>query len=179
MKLPDIRFTLKGAATLVCCLTFSFMQSQQDSGFWSRVRFGGSVGASFGNNFTNVSLAPAAIYELNEYVGLGVGLQGSYINSTGIYTDYTALMYGGSLIGILNPLPQIQLSAELEQLRVNLDFDDGNFGELQDNFWNTALFLGAGYRSNSVVFGIRYNALFNNKDFVYNSAWMPFVRLYF
>lgn len=79
------------------------------------------------------------------------------------------------MIGLINPVEQIQLSAELEQLRVNTTYED-NF---KDDFWNTALFLGVGYRTNNVTVGIRYNVLFNRDKNVYNEAFMPFVRVYF
>ena len=78
----------------------------------------------------------------------------------------------------MNPLPQIQLSAEVEQLRVNLDVDN-NMGNYDRDFWNTALFLGAGYRANNVTIGLRYNILFDKNEMVYNDALMPFVRIYF
>ena len=87
-------------------------------------------------------------------------------------------MYGPSLIVLGNPIPQIQLSAELEQLRVNVDYDD-DLGFPNDNFWNTALFLGAGYRTNNVTIGVRYNVLHDSDKNVYSDVFMPFVRVYF
>jgi hypothetical protein len=167
-------------ASIIILSSFSLKANAQEEGnFWSRVRFGGAVGAAFGNGYTNVSLAPSAIYEFNKYVGLGVGLQGTYIKDKDIDVTYNAYLYGGSLIGVVNPIPEIQLSAELEQLRVSLDVEDRFLGEYEDNFWNTALFLGAGYRAENVIVGIRYNVLFDEDDFVYSTAFMPFVRLYF
>lgn len=144
----------------------------QKSEFWQKVRFGGGLGLSFGSGFTNISIAPSAIYEINQYLATGIGLQGSYIR---VRNNYEAYTYGGSLILLGNPIPEIQLSAELEQLRVNLNFDNG----LSDNFWNTALFLGAGYRTNNVTIGLRYNVLHNSSNNVYSEAFMPFVRIYF
>jgi hypothetical protein len=41
------------------------------------------------------------------------------------------------------------------------------------------LFLGGGYGSDNVVVGVRYNLLFKESDFVYSSAMMPFIRVYF
>jgi hypothetical protein len=70
----------------------------------------------------------------------------------------------------------------LEQLRVNLNYDARYteiYGPEDRDFWNTALYLGAGYRTPNVTVGIRYNVLFNENDFVYSEAWMPFVRVYF
>jgi len=76
------------------------------------------------------------------------------------------------------------LSAEVEQLRVNNSYNvyNDNFvtnNKLKDNFWNTAVFIGAGYSIDNVTVGIRYNILFNKDNFVYNEAWMPFIRFYF
>jgi hypothetical protein len=35
--------------------------------FWQNVQFGGGVGLGFGSNYTDISLAPSAIYNFNEY----------------------------------------------------------------------------------------------------------------
>lgn len=148
------------------------LPSKQKSDFWQKVRFGGGLGLSFGSGYTDIAIAPSAIYQFNPYIATGVGLQGSYIS---VKNNYEAFTYGGSLILLANPIQEIQLSAELEQLRVNLDFNDG----FSDNFWNTALFMGAGYRANNVTIGVRYNVLHNNKNNVYSEAFMPFVRVYF
>jgi len=163
---------------------FSTANAQEDEDFWSKVRFGGGFGLGIGNGYTDITLAPGAIYQFNEYVALGLGLQGSYINQDNFYK---AWLYGGSLVGLFNPIEEIQLSAELEQLRVNQEFDAGHFEPLNDepgisrhrDFWNTALFLGAGYRMDHVTIGVRYNVLYDEDDMVYSDSWMPFVRVYF
>ena len=150
-------------------------QEFQDGDFWSRVHFGGGLGVGFGSNYTNIALAPSAIYDFNQYISAGIALQGSYVRDKNFYESY---MYGPSLIVLGNPIPEIQLSAELEQLRVNVDYDD-DLGFPNDNFWNTALFLGAGYRTNNVTIGARYNVLHDSDRNVYSNALMPFVRVYF
>jgi long-subunit fatty acid transport protein len=151
------------------------VSTDQKSEFWSKVRFGGGFGLAFGNNFTDITLAPGAIYDFNEYISLGFGLQGSYVRQKNFFESY---IYGPNMIVLGNPIPEIQLSAELEQLRVNSTFQD-NFGSFKDNFWNTGLFLGAGYVSDNVTIGLRYNVLHNKDKNVYSEAWMPFVRVYF
>jgi hypothetical protein len=148
-------------------------QSEPKSDFWQRVQFGGIVGASVGSGYTDVTLAPSGIYNFNPYFAAGVGLQGTYVR---VKNSYEAYIYGGSIIGLFNPIEQIQVSAELEQVRVNRNFV-GAFDS--DNFWNTALFLGAGYHVQNVTIGARYNVLYNENDFVYSDAFMPFVRVYF
>jgi long-subunit fatty acid transport protein len=145
------------------------------SEFWQKVRFGGGLGLNFGNNVTSITVAPSAIYDVNQYVSLGLGVQGSYVSLRNSYKSY---IYGGSLIGLINPIQQIQLSAELEQLRVNTTFDSSLSTPERRN-WNTALFLGAGYVTNNITIGARYNVLYKDTDNVYGQAFSPFVRVYF
>jgi hypothetical protein len=142
--------------------------------FWSKVQFGGGLGLGLGNNATNILVSPSAIYNFNEKAAIGLGLQYSYINQKEFYSSH---LYGGSIIGLFNPIQEIQLSAELEELRVNTTFNNSN--TTSDDFWNTALFLGAGYRTNNVTIGIRYNILHNDNNNIYTTAFMPFVRVFF
>jgi long-subunit fatty acid transport protein len=173
---------LKKYQFLVCIfigfLFFSVLNAQTTKNeFWDKVRFGGGLGLSIGNNFTDIMVAPSAIYQFNEYFAAGVGLQGSYIR---VKDNYEAYTYGGSILALANPIEQIQLSAELEQIRVNLDYDNRYTGtQYTDNFWNTALFLGVGYNTPNVTIGVRYNVLHENKRNIYSEAFMPFIRIYF
>lgn len=143
--------------------------------FWQRVQFGGGLGLGFGNNYTNIGIAPSAIYNFNEYFAAGPGLQYSYVNQKGFYQSN---IYGGSIIGLFNPIREIQLSTEIEQLRVNTSYDAFN-GSETDNFWNTALFVGAGYRTQNVTIGLRYNVLHKENQGIYANAFIPFIRVFF
>lgn len=145
--------------------------------FWDKVQFGGGLGLGIGSGYTDISVMPSAIYNVNEIAAVGVGLQFGYLSSKNYYSSF---VYGGSLIGLVNPIPEIQLSAELEQVRVNTDYEETNFRpSYSDNYWNTALYLGAGYRTGSVTVGARFDVLFNDERSLYGSAFMPFVRVYF
>ena len=141
--------------------------------FWENVQYGGGIGLGFGSDYTDISLAPSAIYNFNEYVALGIGAQYTYLKQRNYYASH---LYGGSIIGLFNPIPTIQLSAELEELRVNINLDDTN--RITQNYWNTGLFLGAGYRSGNATIGARYNVL-NDTNAIYGSSFMPFLRFYF
>jgi len=156
---------------------FSHLLSAQNHApkgdFWDHVRFGGGFGVSVGSGYTDILIAPSAIYNFNDYFSAGVGLQGSHVK---FKNEYTSNIYGGSLIGLFNPVEAVQLSAELEEVRVNQEFKVLDY---KRNFWNTALYLGAGYRAENVTIGFRYNVLFKKDDFVYSEAFMPFVRIYF
>ncbi len=184
MKTRNFSFLTNCIIIVAALLIFAPAKSQNDTNFWNDVRFGGTAGVAFGNNYTDITLAPGMLYEVNQYVGVGLGLQGTYVNYKDFYESY---IYGASVIGILNPIPEVQLSAELEQLRVNLTYDEDyinthyyiNDSDRKRNFWNTALFLGAGYRMENVTVGVRYNVLFREEDMVYSDAFMPFIRVYF
>jgi len=143
--------------------------------FWENVQFGGGLGLGIGNNFTNISVAPTAIYNFNEQFALGTGLQYSYLKQKNYYSSN---VYGASLIGLYNPVEMIQLSLEVEEVSVNNKYFDlgGNF---KDSFWNTGLYVGAGYRDGAVTIGGRINVLFDKDKDIYGSAFMPFVRVFF
>lgn len=172
---------IKSVVFLGLVLISSISHAQNDSitkpkaDFWRKVRFGGGLGLNVGSGFTNVSVTPTIYYNVNEKVSLGTGLNLSYIKSKGQYDSW---IYGGSAILIFNPLDFIQLSSEIEQLRANVNYKVSG-GNLEDDFWNTALFLGAGYRSNNFTIGLRYNILHDDTDRIYSDAWMPFVRVVF
>lgn len=148
--------------------------AENKSDFWSDVQFGGGIGLALGSGYSNISISPTAIYNVNQYVSVGAGLQYSFLKQSDFYTSH---MYGGSVIALFNPIEEIQLSTELEQLRVNVDLEGSNSNSA--DFWNTGLFVGAGYRMDNVTIGVRYNVLFNNDKNVYADALMPFVRVFF
>jgi long-subunit fatty acid transport protein len=133
--------------------TIGFSQATTKSVFWEKVQFGGGLGLGFGTGFTNIAVAPSAIYNVNQYFATGLGLQYNYLSQ------------------------KIQFSTELEQLRVTTSYENPAFAS--ENFWNTALFLGVGYRTNNVTIGGRYNVLYKQDRNVYGSAFMPFVRVFF
>lgn len=144
------------------------------SDFWDKVDVGGGLGLNFGNSYFAASISPSAVYNFNPYFALGPGLSYSYVKDG----DYKSSILGGSVIALVNALPSIQVSAEFEELYVtqNASLDGGNINR---DFWNSALFLGLGYRAGLVTIGARYNVLYNENDGIYTSAIQPFIRVYF
>ena len=140
--------------------------------FFQKLEWGGSGAAAFGNGFTNLTLAPAAIYPAHPIFSTGLGLIGSYIQQRDFISS---TVFGASWLAFIHPYEQVQFSLELEQLRVSV-----NSNVLpKDSFWNTALFLGFGFRQGNFVMGLRYNVLHRPQDGFYGEAWMPFVRAFF
>lgn len=160
-------------------VTFAQYQTQKSkpkSDFWKHTQLGGSFGLNAGTGYTDILVAPTAIYNFNSYFSAGVGLEGSLVS---VKNRYSSAIYGASILGLFNPVPEIQLSAELEQLRINRTIASFGSTDIISNFWNTGLYIGGGFRSNNATVGARYNLLYNENDFVYSAAFMPFVRVYF
>jgi hypothetical protein len=156
------------------CL-FCFAQNPaQKSAFWNKVRLGGGIGLGFSNGGFNGSISPSAIYQFNDYVAAGIGANVNFYK----FEDQKFWAYGPSAIVLANPIPQIQISGEFEQLRVNSSFRDIG-GTVENDFWSPALFLGVGYRTQFATVGIRYNVLYDSGESIYLNAWTPFVRVYF
>lgn len=173
---------LRSLLILTILFSFNYLSAQQQrnapkpaNDFWRNVQFGGGIGLGIGSGYTDISISPSAIYNVNDFVSLGTAIQFGYVSSKNFYTS---TIYGASLIGLLNPIREVQLSAELEEIKVNNNYKyvgGNNFS----SFWNTSLYLGAGYRTGNVTIGIRYNVLFNKNKSYYNDPFMPFVRVYF
>lgn len=171
---------------LLLCFACGFSQTAPGfaptkSDFWQRVQFGGGIGLGIGSGYTDIMVAPGAIYNFNPYVAGGLGLHGNYSR---VKNQYESYLYGASLIGLFRPIEQLQLSLELEQSRVNTSFSNfdnpnPNSPYPDRNFWTTALYVGAGYSVQNVTIGVRYNVLFDEDKSVYGDALMPFVRAYF
>ena len=143
--------------------------------FWSKVRYGGGLGLGFGNNSFNIAVAPSAIYQANDYFAAGIGLSFNYFK----FVDSKFTAYGGSLLSLFNPIRPVQLSIELEELRVNRTFESITGARMEDNYWSPALFFGVGYSNRNVTFGIRYDVLHDAQKSIYAAPWVPFVRVYF
>lgn len=157
------------------CTLVSFSQNQSNtSDFWRHVRFGGGLGLSFGNGFFSGTIAPSGIYQFNSKFAAGVGLNATYNKQDNFYKS---TIFGASVLGLFNPIPELQVSAEFEQLNVNRQFDDPIFED--DNYWYPALFMGLGYGNGNVTFGIRYDVLYNRNKSIYADPWIPFVRVFF
>lgn len=143
------------------------------SAFWERVDYGGGIGLNFGNRAFNIALSPSAIYRASDQYAVGAGLTFSYSK----FDEAELTAYGVSILNYFNPIPQIQLSAEFDQLRVNRNYE--NILNADDNYWLPALHLGIGYGSRNFVAGIRYDILFDQGRSIYADPWTPFVRIYF
>lgn len=166
--------------TLICTLFLGISYAQIDSqpkksDFWEHVRFGGGIGFSFRGNDFSGTIAPSALYDVNNQLSFGLGLNGSIYNRK----DYfKSTVLGGSIIALVNPIKEVQLSAEFEELHVSRSWDEF-YDRDEEKYWYPALFLGAGYRTGNITFGMRYDVLYDRQKSIYPEAWMPYIRVYF
>ncbi|MFS4466868.1 alpha-ketoglutarate decarboxylase [Maribacter sp. 2210JD10-5] len=144
------------------------------SDFWSNVRFGGGLGFGLNNGGFNASVSPSAIYQFNDQLAAGTALNFNYAK----FDNDKRVAYGASALTLYNPLPFLQLSAEYEQLRVNLSQQVGAT-TFENDFWAPGLFLGVGYTNQNFTIGIRYDVLYDENRSIYLDAWLPFVRVFF
>lgn len=159
---------------------FSWSQKVDDSNaekdnFWKNVRFGGGIQLSVGSGFTTVGISPSGIYEFSDKLAAGIGL--SYLYSKYKLSDTKYNVFGASALGLYNPIKEFQLSVEIEGLNITEKYFDGS----KDSHQLPALYLGAAYAmGRNVAVGIRYDVLYNedNRN-IYDSAFTPFIRVYF
>ncbi|PNQ72033.1 alpha-ketoglutarate decarboxylase [Hanstruepera neustonica] len=173
-----------GKLTILVLLFFlsfqpSILAQNEKSDFWNHVAIGGGIGLSFGSGFFSGTIAPSAIYRFNPQVAMGLGLNYTYNEDKDFYRSS---IIGGSVIGFYNPIREVQLSAEFEQLNVNRNYYN-TILNYDEDYWYPALFLGAGYSiitgKVSTAIGIRYDVLYDRDKSIYAEPWAPFIRVYF
>jgi len=176
--------TIQNFRFLLFTLFFSIIVNAQEtetvkapkikSEFWTKVRFGGGLGLNFGNSYTNIGISPSAVYQFNDQLAGGIGLNGNYSSKK---NDFDATVLGASVITLFNPIREMQLSVEFEQNNINYKDKISN---LDTNYWTPALFLGAGYSLGDFgAIGMRYDVLYSDRKSVYGTAFIPFVRVFF
>ena len=136
-------------------------------------------GCGFGLNFlggTNISLSPNLVYEISDKISLGGGIQGSYTSIKDVQKTTTI---GFNIITFYNPAPKFTTLLEFAELNVNRTIEMPT-GDVKDKFWESALFVGAGYNiSSKIAIGAKYNVLYKEDESVYTSPIIPFVNITF
>ncbi|CAN0600756.1 unnamed protein product, partial [Ectocarpus sp. 12 AP-2014] len=125
---------------------------------------------------TNISLSPNLIYNVSDNFSLGAGVQGSYNSIKNVQKTTT---FGANVIGQYNLSKKLMSLLEFAQLKVNTKQETPT-GEIKDDFWESALFVGAGYNiNNKISIGAKFNVLYDDDESVYSSPIIPFVNITF
>jgi len=144
--------------------------------FWSNVQYGGGLGLSFGSGFFSGTLSPSALYRFNNRFAFGFGLNLTYNTEKNFYES---TIVGPSIQSFFNIIPEIQLSAEFEQLYVNRNWDERTTDYLDESYWYPGLYVGAGFQTGNVTMGVRFDVLYIDGKSIYANPYNPFVRFYF
>jgi len=160
---------------IISMLLFSFSAFSQQKQK-KKIGFYGGFGLSLSTGYTYVSVQPGLIYHLHPKFKLGSGVQYTYLKSNKSYygVNYSYNIYGFNVMSLYNPIKEMEISFEFEDLYVNQKYNNIN-----NKFWSPALFGGMGYRYGPVVAGFKYNFLYDPKKSIYQDAFIPFVRVYF
>ena len=113
-------------------------------------------GCGFGLNFvggTNISVSPNLTHTISDKIAVGGGLQGSYAAIKNLQNTTT---FGANVLGRYNPVKKITTLLEFSELRVSTKKDSPTEKSTY-NYWDSALFVGAGYNVTSKIsFGAKY-----------------------
>lgn len=134
-------------------------------------------GFGFGLNFvggTSVSFSPNLTYKINDQMSAGAGLLFNYNAVNNIQTTTTA---GLNVLYYYYPIEKLLTTAEFAEMYVSRNM---KYLGVKDNFWDTALFVGAGYQlTPKISAGAKYNLLYNKDKSVYSSPFVPFLNISF
>lgn len=134
-------------------------------------------GMGFGFNFvggTNISLSPNLTYRVSDKISVGAGLMFNYM---GIKDLQKTTTYGANVLAFYTPVNKLLTTLEFAQLHVNRKMILNN---LEDEFWDSPLFVGAGYQiTPKIAAGAKYNLLYNKDKSIYTSPVVPFVNISF
>lgn len=161
---------------LSCSLLLQLFSQKKPSTneFWKNIRYTSRFGLNFGNGFFSGTLTPGAVYPFNKSFGLGMRASTPYNSISNVYRS---AIFGVSVISIFNPINIVQVSSEFEYASVNQNYENPI---VQDrNYWVPALFLGLGYHTNTIVFGVHYDVLYDRNKSIYADRLSPFLTVFF
>jgi hypothetical protein len=140
----------------------------------SRLKFGCGFALNFVGG-TNIGLSPNLVYMISDKVSIGGGIQGTYTSIKDLQKTSTI---GANLMGQYSPGKFLTL-LEITQLNVTTKTET-DMGQTSDNYWDTALFVGAGLHiTDKISIGAKYNLLYKEDESVYTSPIIPFVNITF
>ncbi len=142
-------------------------------------RVGGGVGLGFGSNdYFGFSISPFVGYQIDPSVELGVSA--GYQYSKWNYAKQH-LFNAGPYLNFY-PIPQFFARAHYEYYTGQMNYNPGYYGGASRNFDESALWLGAGYRSLGRVqffVGLMYNVLYDEDDSVFANGLRPIMGVSF
>lgn len=163
---------MKKKLLIISFLLSSFFVFSQDDSRW---RLGGGLGFGFGNsNYTSISIQPFVSYQFSKIIdgGLSAGYQyAKWDNSKQNLFNF------GPFINI-HPIENVFMRVHFEQYFGNQKVKIGMGQSATYNYNESALWLGAGYRTSGKVSfftGLMYNVLYKEDDSLFSNGFRPIV----
>lgn len=155
-------------------MNFDTCCPKEETGHSTRMRFYGGFGLGFTASGFYVDLQPGLIYRIAQGLYAGSNLQLTYqsVRSYGIRSHY--FVYGADALMAYLPWQYFEFSLDYQYLFVRK-----SVGNTSTRWEVPAFYLGAGYRAQNVVIGLRYDLLYDPNKSIYPSAFTPYVRVYF
>lgn len=155
-------------------------KKHKDRNILSRMDFGGSIGAQFGD-VTFIELAPVASYRFTEkfHAGLGFTYQYYKVNYSGV-PDYSSSAYGGSIFMRYFIWRDLFAHAEYAPLYITNFYDYSIPNPEYRNVWAQDVLIGGGYRQwiGQKAF-MSLMLLFNINESPYSPYSNPIIRIGF
>jgi hypothetical protein len=123
----------------------------------SRITYGGALGASFGNQYSVVQIAPQVGYNFTKYFNAGVGLQYAYY---GIKYDNERYSYNYLGFNMYGRVTIANYFMAMVQPEINRVWWSDNYGNDGTALVPT-LILGAGVRFGNVFMMLQYDVVQN------------------
>ncbi|MCL2597302.1 MAG: hypothetical protein FWD66_06540 [Paludibacter sp.] len=124
----------------------------------SKITFGGALGASFGNNYTSVLIAPQIGYNFTKYFNAGFGLQYAYYGEKSGSVSNSMNYFGMNVYGRATIANYFMVLMQPEVNRVW--WSNKNSGNNGTEFV-PALLVGAGVRISNVFMMLEYDVVQN------------------
>ncbi len=147
---------------------------KEETGGSNPWQFYGGFGLGWNNNEFYVNLLPGVTYRLFPRFRLGGNLQFTYISRKRLSGTTRWYIYGYDLLALYVPVRYMELSADFQQSFVNQNISGNQLSRKVEAFY-----LGAAFRSGHVAIGMRYDLLYKKGESLYDSPFLPFVRVYF
>ena len=168
--------SLKHIITSLILIQSLFVWSQQEKDSTQvkrKIFFGGGLQLGVSSNYTTFGISPSAIYEFSDTFASGIGVSYTYSKNKLYNIKYNVI--GLSALALYNPIQQIQLSTEYEEMHIGISGDAA-----LDSYWIPAWYVGAAYSmGHRAAVGIRYDLLYDENKSIYDTPFTPFIRIYF
>ena len=147
----------------------------------SRMDFGGSLGAQFGD-ITYIEVSPIASYRITDQFHAGLGLTYQYYkyNDPDPTYSYSSSAYGGSIFARYFVWRDLFAHLEYAPLYISNFYYPPNIIPLNEAPWAHDIFIGGGYRQwMGERASVNMMILFNVNETIYSPYSNPIIRIGF